>query len=140
MEKDILIVPGPSFFPENKPHEEIINDLCGKYTFVILLTFGDDEYNIRRGYSLPLNARLVCYDYESLDDSVEKIRSYLASFGVSMFSRHTSSSSRPLPFVMTGSIFQTPPDVRLEILEEYSAADRFANAAGVDYFGEWDVL
>lgn len=137
MDTELLVVPGPGTLPTDSSHEEIIDQLCREHSFVLLLKFGDAQYNTSPGYILPPNAKLVEYDYETLDLSVEAIRDYLSGFGVGLVSRHKNEID-PLPFILTGSILKVPPNVNLSFLRPGTKV--VPKKVEIGGTGEWDII
>lgn len=119
---DITIIKSPSTLPKDVSHKETIEYLAQKHNLVILLSFGDEIYDVPEDYNFPLNVRCVHYDYESLDESLHSVQKCLAGFGVGLVSRHKSESA-PLPFILTGSILTLPEGTKLNIPETSTISD-----------------
>lgn len=114
MDTELLVVPGPGVFV-SPDHTDEVNALASKHPLVLLLQFGDQRYNISG--PLPHNVKLIKYDYDTVEESVDEIRNYLSGFGVSVVSRHKRDVD-PLPFVLTGSILTVPADVSVTFLKK----------------------
>lgn len=114
MDTELLVVPGPSVFTSQN-HDDEVHALAAQHSLVLLLQFGDQRYNLTG--PLPHNVKLIKYDYETVEQSVDEIRNYLSGFGVSVISRHKKDAD-PLPFVLTGSILTVPADVNVTFLKK----------------------
>lgn len=137
MDTELLVVPGPGTLPQGLPHEEAIDQLCRDHAFVILLQFGDSQYKLSPSYILPSNAKLVEYDYETLDQTLETLEQYLSGFGVGLVSRH-KRDTEPLPFILTGSILKVPSNVTLSFLKTNTKV--VPKKVEVEGQNDWDLL
>jgi len=118
----IIVVSSPDSLPKGESHAVCIDALCRKYQLVILMCFGDEAYQLNRGYILPPNAHLIPYDYETIDASLAQVEKYLEGFGVGLVSRHNVDGRR-LPFVFTGSVLKVPEGVDLAFFDEHDGSD-----------------
>lgn len=136
MDKDLLIVSSPAHLPTSD-HAECIYALCREYSLVLLFYFGDARYDLPDGFLLPANAKILEQQYETIDQTLEELQGHLEGFGVGVISRH-KNDLEPLPFVMTGSILQVPPGVKLSFLKP--GADLDVRKVEVTGSNDWDLL
>ena len=135
--RQIIVVTSPTLLPPGNDHATRIAALCRDHQLVILLYFGDEQYELPRNYCLPYNARLVYYDYETLDKSLAELEEYLSLFGVGVISRH--HNGRHLPFVLGGSILQVPKDVQLSFLDKHTTVPDLKKVVVDIPDAEWDL-
>lgn len=110
----ILVVKDPKSLP-NADHAAAVSALCRAAALVLLFSFGDSQYQFPPGYELPENAKLIEYDYETLDASVAQVSEAFAAHGVSFYSRHATKD--PIPFVLTGGVISLPAGTQLEFFD-----------------------
>lgn len=132
----VLLVPSPNVLPTDN-HDDVIQGLCQQHQLVLLLKFGDEAYNLPPNSCLPHNAKLVSYDYETLDEALDQIEQHLSDFGIGVISRHRLSPN-PLPFVLGGSILQVPQDVRLSFFDKNTP--RQPVKLEIKTESEWDLF
>lgn len=115
----ILVVRGPKSLPADVDHVSAISALCRDAGLVMLFSFGDDKYNLPQGFVLPTNARLIEYDYETLDASVDAVTSAFAHIGAAFVSRHKMGGA--MPFVLSGGVVSLPTGTQLEFYDARQA-------------------
>lgn len=108
----ILVVRGPRSLPHNVDHATSISAICRDAALVLLFSFGDDKYVIPETFTLPMNARLIDYDYETLDESVTAVSEAFALLGAQFVSRHRMQGV--MPFALSGGVVSLPPGTQLE--------------------------
>jgi hypothetical protein len=111
----ILVVRGPKSLPSDVDHATAISALCRDAKLVLLFSFGDDKYKIPPSFTLPTNARLIDYDYETLDESVDEVSEAFALMGAQFVSRHQLKGT--MPFVLSGGVISLPPGTSLEFYD-----------------------
>lgn len=131
---DITIIKSPKTLPSDKSHKESIDSLAANNCLVILLSFGDEKYDVPETYQMPLNVRSVHYDYESMDESLDSVQQCLEGFGVGLVSRHKNQTA-PLPFLLTGSILTLPEGTKLNIPDSASNTNSSKKSNK-----RWDIL
>jgi len=135
--RQIVVVTSPTLLPSGADHATTVAALCRDNQLVLLLHFGDERYNFPENHCLPYNARVVHYDYETLDESLAELESYLSGFGVGMISRHKMNGTH-LPFVLGGSILQVPRGVQLSFLDSRSELPELEKTTVSIPDAEWD--
>ena len=111
----ILVVRGPKSLPTDVDHATSISALCRDAKLVLLFSFGDDKYQLPSSFTMPTNARLIDYDYESLDASVDEVSEAFALLGAQFVSRHRMQGT--MPFVLSGGVISLPPGTSLEFYD-----------------------
>lgn len=132
----VLVVTSPTQL-SGANHVSSIDGLCRRHQLVILMHFGDEQYKLPGNYCLPHNAKIIYYDYESLDVALDSLEHYLQTVGIDLISRHHQAGNR-LPFLLGGVILQVPSDVQLSFFDAHAPSTLSKTSVSV-LDAEWDL-
>ncbi len=137
----VVFVKDPTALPNGVQHHDAIDALAKNNRVVILLSHGN-KYRLPKGWLLPHNVKLIEYDLtvESIEQSVNQIRSLLRGYGVDLYSRHLDNDD-PMPMLLAGACMTLSPGTKVAFVnkpDQYSNAKQETDPT-VNYDADWDL-